>query len=110
MTAPRSRLPLLVTLLLIGAALWYGPIAQLPNYHDFADRTSRVGIPHFADVVSNLAFALVALYAGFELVGARNEMAMINGWGGYRLFLIGLLLTAVGSSYYHLDTDNARLV
>jgi hypothetical protein len=31
-------------------------------------------------------------------------------WPGYRLFLLGLILTALGSAYYHLAPDNARLV
>ncbi|HEU4372715.1 MAG TPA: hypothetical protein VFS02_04450 [Telluria sp.] len=36
--------------------------------------------------------------------------ALDAGRHGYRLFLVGLLLTAVGSSSYHLAPDNARLV
>ena len=32
------------------------------------------------------------------------------GWPGYRLFLIGLLLTAFGSGFYHFAPDNARLI
>ena len=34
----------------------------------------------------------------------------MHGRAGYRLFLIGLFLTAFGSAYYHLAPDNARLV
>lgn len=88
----------------------HGPIAQLPNYHDFADQTPRFDIPHFADVFSNLGFALVALWGLMKLTPSSGHSAIANGWAGYRLFLIGLLLTAIGSSFYHLDPDNARLV
>lgn len=110
MKSPRIYLPLLATLLLSVAALWYGPIAQIPNYHDFADQQSLFGIPHFADVVSNLGFLLVALFGWFKLIPAGQCESIKNGWAGYRLFLISLFFTGVGSSYYHLAPDNARLV
>ena len=104
------HLPLLVTVILSGTALWHGPIAQLPNYHDFADQTTAFGIPHFADVISNLGFALVAVWGWWQLAPAYRHAGLKDGWAGYRLFLIGLLLTAIGSSYYHLAPDNASLV
>src|SRR6185369_5256246 len=34
----------------------------------------------------------------------------ISGWPGYLLFLASLVLTAIGSAYYHWAPDNARLV
>ncbi|MBK9028682.1 MAG: hypothetical protein IPN98_12945 [Propionivibrio sp.] len=45
-----------------------------------------------------------------KLTPSGRHSRIENGWAGYRLFLMGLLLTAIGSSYYHLDPDNARLV
>ena len=67
-------------------------------------------MPHAADVLSNLGFAFVALWGLFALWPQRRHPALAAGWPGYRLFLVGLLLTAVGSSFYHLAPDNARLV
>ena len=110
MTATRKTLPLFLTLALIGAALAYGPIAQLPHYHEFADQSTRLGIAHFADVLSNLGFALVAVWGWVRLYPMRNHAALKDGWAGYSLFLVALFLTALGSSYYHLAPDNARLV
>ena len=104
------HLPMLVTVILSGAALWHGPIAQLPDYHDFADQTTGFGIPHFADVISNLGFALVALWGWWQLAPVCRHAGLKDGWAGYRLFLIGLFLTAIGSSYYHLAPDDASLV
>lgn len=106
----RHHLPLALTALLCIAALLYGPIAQLANYHAFADQSEVFGIAHFADVLSNLGFALVALWGLWRLVPARHSATLVHGWPGYCLFLVGLLLTAFGSSWYHLDPDNARLV
>ncbi|WP_153108850.1 alkaline phytoceramidase [Propionivibrio limicola] len=104
------HLPIAVVTLLALAALWYGPIAQLPNYHAFADQRTLFGIAHFADVASNIGFALVAVVGGYALIPHTSDETLVHGWAGYRLFLAGLLLTAFGSSYYHLAPDNARLV
>lgn len=110
MTHLRRMLPPAVTTLLIGAALLHGPIAQLPHYHEFADQATRLGIAHFGDVLSNCGFLLVALWGYSRLAPHRADPALTNGWGGYRLFLLGLLMTAAGSTFYHLAPDNARLV
>lgn len=104
------QLPLLLTVLLAAAALFHGPIAQPAGYHDFADQQALFGIPHFADVISNLGFALVALWGWLRLAPAGRHPDIGSGWAGYRLFLIGLFLTALGSSWYHLAPDNASLV
>ncbi len=105
-----QHLPMIVTLTLSGAAIVHGPIAQLPDYHNFADQSLLFGIPHFADVISNLGFVVVALWGLARLAPCTRHESIANGWAGYRLFLIALLLTGVGSSYYHLAPDNARLV
>jgi hypothetical protein len=106
----RCHLPLLVTALLSIAAVLHGPIAQPSGYHEFADRQVVLGIPHFSDVLSNLGFALVAVWGWSHLSPAGRHADIAHGWAGYRLFLFGLFLTALGSSYYHLDPDNSRLV
>lgn len=105
-----SHLPSLITLAAGAALLVHGPIEQLPNYHDFADHRVVAGIEHAYDVLSNLGFALVALWGWRRLRPLREHPALAAGWPGYRLFLLGLLLTALGSSFYHLAPDNARLV
>ena len=110
MKTPHHHLPLLVTVLLAAAALFHGPIAQPAGYHDFADQNVVLGIPHFADVISNLGFALAAAWGWAKLAPASRHPEIRAGWAGYRLFLIGLFLTALGSSWYHLAPDNARLV
>jgi hypothetical protein len=104
------HLPLLLTLLLSAAALLHGPIAQLDNYHAFADQLTLLGIPHCADVLSNLGFAAVALWGLWRLTPARRTAELAYGWPGYALFLVGLLLTALGSGWYHLAPDDHRLV
>lgn len=88
----------------------YGPIEQPAGYHAFADRSTLWGIPHSGDVLSNAGFALVAGWAAAVLWPRRREAAMREGWPGYGLFLAALAATAIGSTFYHLAPDDARLV
>lgn len=84
-----------------------GAIPQFSSYHDFADQTVRLGIPHAIDVISNALFLLPGL-AGLVVV-LRCEQHM-PGRSGYLLFFVALTLTAAGSGWYHLAPSNARLV
>jgi hypothetical protein len=103
-------LPILLTLSLALALLIHGPIMQLPHYHDFADARTWYGLPHAADVLSNLGFALAGMWGLVQLRPRRRHPLLVSSWPGYQLFLVALVLTAVGSSYYHLAPDDARLV
>lgn len=105
-----ARLPLLLTVAIVALMLVYGVIEQPANYHDFADHSSWAGVPHAADVLSNSGFALIGLWGWWRLSAQRQHPAIRAGWFGYRLLLAGLVLTAVGSSYYHLAPDDFRLV
>lgn len=108
-----TRLPMLVTLLLCGALIAHGPIEQLAHYHEFADQTTLWGIPHAADVLSNIGFAIVSIWGMWgmlELCRVRELPAFRSSRYGYWLFLIGLLLTVFGSSFYHLAPDDVRLI
>ncbi len=80
------------------AMLWHGPIAQPASYHAFADERAFLGIPRALDVLSNLGFALLGAWG---LARAAPE---------FRVFSAALALTAIGSGWYHLSPDDARLV
>ena len=110
MTHALRHLPAALTALLAAAALFHGPIHQPAGYHDFADQSLVWGVPHFCDVTSNLGFAIAALWGWLRLAPVRGHPDLRHGWAGYRLFLAGLFLTALGSSWYHLAPDNAGLV
>ena len=103
-------IPTFAIALVVALMLLHGPIAQPEQYHAFADHSVWAGIPHAADVVSNLGFAAVALWGALCLWLQRNHPAIRAGWLGYSVFLISLLLTSVGSTYYHLAPDDWRLV
>lgn len=90
-------------------------IPQPQSYHQFADRRAFLGIPNFGDVVSNLPFSLIGIWGLAFLLQTRNRnpagtfIDEKDRWP-YLLVFVGLLLTAFGSSYYHLAPDNARLL
>jgi hypothetical protein len=95
-----------------GAAWLAPPIPQDPAYHHLADSRAWLGIPNSLNVLSN---------AGFLLVGALGLAVVLRGGSGapaflepgerwpYVVFFGGLLLTGIGSAYYHWEPGNVRL-
>lgn len=90
-------------------------IPQPQSYHSFADQRAFLGIPNFGNVVSNLPFAFVGIW-GIVFVlrdrtahGPSHFLDPRERWP-YVIAFIGLFLTAFGSSYYHLQPGNGRLV
>ena len=80
-------------------------ITQNPEYHQFIDQRSFMGIPNAMDVLTNILFLIVGAL-GVRDVMKKNELTK-NSW---RLFFIGILLIAPGSAYYHWAPDNFTLV
>jgi len=97
-------------LLAIGVALAVPPMPQPQAYHAFADDRSFGSIPNFLNVLSNLPF-LVAGLGGLLLLarGGGSFREPRERWP-YGVFFLGAVLTCFGSSWYHLDPDNERLV
>jgi hypothetical protein len=104
------RLPTAIVLTAIAVLVLYGPIAQYADYHNFADQRIWLGIPNALDVLSNLGFAIVGAYGLHRIWPRRNDAAIAAAWPGFGLFLLSLVLTALGSTFYHLAPDNARLI
>ena len=99
----------LVVLAALAMAL-HGPIHQLAHYHEFADHRILLGVPNAGDVFSNAGFAIVGLWGLWAFRDPERRARLGASWPGYALFLVALLLTAAGSTWYHLAPDDARLV
>jgi hypothetical protein len=104
--------------LALAAAAWgvfAPPLLQDQQYHRFADTRLFIGVPNAADTLSNLAFLIVG---GLGLAFLQRERTARHSEGfassqeltAYWVFFAGVALTAVGSAYYHLAPDDARLV
>lgn len=96
------------------ALMAVGPVAQPPAYHDMADQRPCAGVPNCLNVLSNLPFAILGAL-GIALVFRSRDTRQgpfRDPWERwpYAALFIGVALTSLGSSYYHLSPDNARLV
>ena len=95
-------------------ALAQPPLPQALDYHDMADQRTLLGVANCLNVLSNLPFAIVGLMGLAATFGWRHdrEPPFVDRWERwpYAALFGGVALTAVGSSYYHLAPDNARLV
>ncbi len=117
MISQRAGIALLLMLAVLVAliGLFLPPTPQSPAYHRFADRRSFLGIPNFGDVASNLPFAVIGLW-GLGFLWRSNSGRAVQPFldarerWPYLLVFVGLILTAFGSSYYHLSPSNQRLV
>ncbi len=105
----RVRWIVAFTLLAVAAAFLLPAVRQPLEYHDFADNRHAFGIDNFLDVVSNLAF-LVAGVMGLVIVsGGRVRFEFASERWPFVVLFLGVLLTALGSAYYHLAPDNETL-
>jgi hypothetical protein len=101
-----------LTVLVIVAAVLAPRVAQPLSYHNFADSRNWLGVSNFAAVISNAGFAVVGVCGVVVLLGNFHRVQFVDSrerWP-YVIVFAGMILTAVGSSYYHLAPDNARLV
>lgn len=106
----------------VALLLRYGRIPQPEDYHTFADSRTLYRIPNALNVLSNVPFALVG-WLGIAFLrrgptrdpdgpyrpGAHTAFESLRERPAYVLFFLGVLLTAVGSSYYHLKPTTPRL-
>jgi hypothetical protein len=90
----------------------FEPIRQSQDYHRFADDRAFLGIVNAADVLSNLAFVVVGalgLIVLWRNRGASTRFAVGEEMRAYWAFFGAIVLTGLGSSYYHLAPDDGRL-
>ena len=91
------------------AAFLLPAMPQPPAYHDFADTRTLLGVANFLDVTSNAAFLVVGLAGMVASFRPRTRLATGAERVLYAVFFAGMVLTAAGSAYYHLDPDNETL-
>lgn len=105
----RSGLLLLIGTAVIVVAILVDPIAQDPAYHRFADQRDILSITNCLNVLSNLPFAVIGAL-GIVLINRHGTTVAPSAKPAWRVFFIGIFLTAFGSGYYHLDPDNTTLI
>ena len=102
---------LLMSLILIGlVAIFVIPVSQDPEYHNFEDKRKYYGIMNFWNVVTNIPFIIIGIVGFFKIHKRRLSGLLPNLSRAYLAFFTGLVLTGLGSVYYHLDPSNSTLV
>jgi hypothetical protein len=106
----REKALLGLWMLWMGAACFLPAWQQSPDYHAFADQRSLWGLNRAMDVLSNLPFAVMGAW-GLTALWCQSP----NAWPQASrqlaaLFFVGLIITAVGSAWYHHVPDDARLL
>ena len=97
------------------AAWWLPPFAQPQSFHDYADQRAWVGLPHAADVLSNVPFLIVGVLGlrfvlrGWTLSNHAAFSEQRAAWP-YALLFAGVLLTAFGSAWYHAQPNDSTLL
>jgi hypothetical protein len=104
----KQRLLIAIVAAIVTAILFLPPIPQDPAYHDFADQRAWLGIPNAWNVLSSLLFAWAGIDGLYRL--SKNSLHVVDGiYPAYPVFFSALVLTALGSAYYHWSPDNASL-
>jgi hypothetical protein len=91
------------------AWLFVPALAQDPGYHAFADTRAWLGVPHAADVLSNLAFLAVGAFGAAALASPRRDRMSRATEAGLWCVAAGFVATAIGSAWYHLNPNDATL-
>lgn len=90
------------------------PIPQDPAYHDFADTRQFLLIPFFGDVVSNFVLILIGMRGLFFMLRntphrRRQPFREFRERLAYSIFFGGVILTGLGSTWYHMEPAADRL-
>lgn len=85
------------------------PMTQSQDYHHFAEQRTVAGIPHFGDVLSNIAFAMAGImlllkapsWSPTEVYPQQNTL--------FKALCYGSIILGFGSAYYHWAPDDYTL-
>lgn len=81
-------------------------IVQNPDYHQFIDQRTFLGIPNAFDVLTNVFFLLAGFFGIVEVL-RKSGLLTKKSWFW---FFISIVLVAPGSAYYHWSPDNSTLI
>lgn len=109
-TDNRLKIILAIIVAAIIAILSIGPLAQQPDYHNFADQRRILNIANFFNVLSNVPFVVIGII-GMRLVALRQATGGLAELQAlYLTFFAGVFLTGFGSAYYHSQPSNQTLL
>ena len=107
---PRLKIIALIIIAAIAVVFSLDPIAQNPDYHNFADQRRFLNIVHFYNVLSNVPLVVIGMMGIRQLMlhqasGGLEPLRLL-----YLTFFAGVFLTGSGSMYYHLEPNHHTLL
>jgi hypothetical protein len=108
-----AKKSMLIVIALVSLAVTFGfvePIPQWPEYHDFADGRTLFGIVNAHNVLSNLGLIIVGAWGLLFMSGESGKRAVRDLWLPYMIYFSGLILTGLGSAYYHHEPGSETLI
>ena len=110
-TSDRAIWLVLVAAIFVVVAFYISaPVPQDPAYHAFADDRILFGIPNFLNVISNLPLLFFGVWGMSYVLRHGDNNCMPRMRSAYLVFFAGVLLSALGSGYYHIAPDNETLI
>lgn len=106
----KCTLLLIVSVVAVIGVFELPPIAQPSAYHAFADQRTLWGMPHAFNVLSNIPLLAVGAYGLWQLRSTPQRLCTDLLAPHYRWFFGFVVITGVGSAYYHWAPTNATLV
>lgn len=103
----KTSILLFLTAIGIASVFFIPPIPQNNLYHNFADARTIMSIPNFYNVVSNFPLFIFGIL-GIIFVGRQSKQNTL--WWNNLFFFTGILLTGIGSAYYHFNPRIETLV
>ena len=107
---PRIFLLLLSSVIAALVIMFVPSVSQDPGYHNFVDQRNISGIHNFWNVVTNIPFLVLGITGFFKIQNQELRGVLPDLFKAYLTFFLGLVLTGLGSGYYHLDPSNFSLV
>jgi hypothetical protein len=100
-----------VGVLVVAAFMLAPALPEPPGYLNISDQRELLGMPHFWNVVSNLPLLAVGAWGVFVVMRTGEQgFAQPNEKWAYAFCFGAVALTCLGSSYFHLAPDAARLM
>ena len=105
-----KKILFLIFLISFSIFFFIDPISQPQNYYNFSDENNYLYINNFWNVVSNIPFIIIGFIGLYENKKKKLIHDNFNSTPIYNIFFAGVLLTGFGSSWFHLNPNNATLV
>ncbi len=97
-------LPVVLVFLLVD------PIPQWPEYHQFVDSRTLFGLANAHNVISNLGLLVVGAWGTIFALTQAGKATTGTLQMLYLTFFVGLILTGLGSAYYHYAPGSKTLI